>query len=192
VKSDAVPSPGQKYYADTMVMKNIFDKYKQVAGIWESELDTYSDEQFTKKPSEESWSIGQVYGHLVIGTMNYHIRQIEQCLLSDENQKEKKTFPGKLMFFIKSFPPVRIKVPPSPTYTPQQPESKKTIVAEMQLLQEKLRDLSVEIDTAVHFGKTKHPALGYLNAGEWYQLIIMHFRHHLRQKKRIDSFIKGQ
>jgi len=174
-----------------MVMKNIFDKYIQIAGIWESELDAYSDEQFTKKPSQESWSIGQVYGHLVIGSLNYHIKQIEECLVNDAYQKEKKTFPGKLMFFINYFPPVRIKVPPSPTYTSQQPESKTTIVAGMRLLQKKLRGLSGELDTAVHFGKTKHPALGYLNAREWYQLIVMHFRHHLRQKKRIDIFLKG-
>jgi hypothetical protein len=174
-----------------MTMKNVYDKYLQIAGIWKSELDKYSDEQFSKKPSQESWSIGQVYEHLVIGTLNFHIKQIEQCLLSDANQKEKKTFPGKLMFFINSFPPVRIKVPPSPTYTPQQPESKTTIEAGMRLLRKKLQDLSGEIDTVAHFGKTQHPALGYLNANEWYQLIVMHFRHHLRQKKRIDLFLKG-
>jgi len=172
-------------------MKNIFDKYLHIAGLWESELDKYSDEQLSKKPSQESWSIGQVYGHLVIGTLNYQIKQIEECLVSDDNQMNKKTFRGKLMFFINSFPPVRIKVPPSPTYTPQQPESKTTIVAGMRLLQKKLRGLSDEIDKTVHFGKTKHPALGYLNAREWYQLIVMHFRHHLRQKKRIDLFLKG-
>ena len=88
---------------------------RSLAGVWESELGKYSDEQFASKPSAESWSIGQVYGHIVIGTLNYNVKQIEQCLLSGKNQTEKKTFPGKLMFFINSFPPLRIKVPPSPT-----------------------------------------------------------------------------
>jgi hypothetical protein len=173
-------------------MENVFDKYLQIAGIWESELGKYSDEQFTLKPSPESWSIGQVYEHLVIGTLYYHTKQIEQCLLSDANQKEKKTFPGKLMFSINSFPPVRIKVQPSPTYTPKQPKSKEKLKAGMRLLQKKLQDLSGEIDNDIHFGKTKHPALGYLGTKEWYQLIVMHFRHHLRQKKRIDLFLKGK
>jgi hypothetical protein len=63
--------------------------------------------------------------------------------------------------------------------------------AGMHLLQNKLQDLSAQIDNAVHFGKTKHPALGYLAAKEWYKLIVIHFRHHLRQKKRIDLFLKG-
>jgi hypothetical protein len=173
-----------------MDMNNIFDKYLQISGLWESELKKYSDEQFSKKPSPESWSIGQVYGHLVFGALSYHIKQIEQCFLSDANQKEGKTFPGRLMFLINSFPPVRIKVPPSPTYTPKQPESKEKLRAGMRLLQKKLQDLSGEIDNTIHFGKTQHPALGYLGAKEWYQLIVMHFRHHLRQKKRIDLFLK--
>lgn len=174
-----------------MRMKNIYDKYREVARLWESELELYSDEQFSKKPSPESWSIGQVYGHIFTNTLNYHVKQIEQCLVSDANQKEKKTFSGKIIFLINSFPPVRIKVPPSPTYTPQQPESKEIIKAGMKELQEKLQDLSGEVDRTLHGGKTKHPALGYLGAREWVQLIIMHARHHLRQKKTIDIFLKG-
>ena len=174
-----------------MNMKNAFESYLQIAGLWELELEKYSDVQFAMKPFPESWSIGQVYEHLVMGALNYHIKQIEQCLVTDENQNEKKTFPGTLMFAINSFPPVRIKVPPSPTYTPKQPDGKEQLKAGMRLVQKKLHDLSNKIDHAIQFGKTKHPTLGYLGAKEWYQLIVMHFRHHLRQKKRIDIFLKG-
>ena len=173
-------------------MKNVFEKYIQIAGIWESELDKYSDAQFDVKPSPDSWSVGQVYEHLFHGTLNFQAKQIEQCLLNDANQREKKTFPGKLTFTLHAFPPVRIKVPPSPSYTPRQPEGRTTIKSDMHLLRQKLYNLSCEIDRASHFGKTLHPALGYLGAEEWYQLIIMHFRHHLRQKKRIDLFLKGK
>ncbi len=58
-----------------MTTKNIFDKYLQISKIWESELRKYSDEHFSKKPFPESWSIGQVYGHLVFGTLNYQIKR---------------------------------------------------------------------------------------------------------------------
>ena len=126
-----------------------------------------------------------------MGTLQYHIKQIEQCLGEEVHQKENKTFPGEVMFFIHAFPPIRIKVPPSPTYTPQQPESKDRIKAGMRLLQKNLQALAPEIDKAGHTGKTKHPALGYLDAKEWYRLIVMHMRHHMLQKKRIDVFLKG-
>jgi hypothetical protein len=175
-----------------MMMNSVFHRYLKIAALWESELEKYSDEQFAMKPSAESWSIGQVYEHLVMGALNYHIKQIEQCLINDENQREKKTFLGKLIFLLHAFPPVRIKVPPSPTYTPKQPENKERIKAGLRLLKKKLQDLSGEMEHAVHSGKTKHRALGYLDAKEWYRLIVMHFRHHMRQKKRIDLFLKGK
>ena len=38
-------------------------------------------------------------------------------------------------------------------------------------------------------GKTAHPGFSYLNASEWYRLIPMHFKHHLRQKENIDTFL---
>jgi hypothetical protein len=175
-----------------MTKKNAFDTYVQIAALWESELEKYSDEQFAVKPSPESWSIGQVYEHLVMGGLNYHSKQIEQCMLSDENQCARKTFSGTLIFLLHAFPPIRIKVPPSPTYTPKQPENKERIKAGLRLLKKKLQDLSGDMDHAVHSGKTKHRALGYLDAQEWYRLIVMHFRHHMRQKKRIDLFLKGK
>jgi hypothetical protein len=40
-------------------------------------------------------------------------------------------------------------------------------------------------------GKTKHPGLNYFTAKEWLQFAGMHLRHHLKQKKRIDDFLKN-
>jgi hypothetical protein len=39
-------------------------------------------------------------------------------------------------------------------------------------------------------GKTKHPGLHYFNADEWLQFADMHFRHHVKQKKKIDDFLR--
>jgi hypothetical protein len=172
-------------------MKNTFDTYVEIAGVWESALAAYSEDQFVQKPSPERWSIGQVYGHLVLGTLAFHVQQMEECMGSNANQKEKKSFAGKFMFLIHKIPPVQIKVPPSPSYTPQQPESKDTIYDGFRVLRKKLFYLSGELEKTEYSGKTKHPALGYLDASEWYQLIVMHFHHHLLQKKRIDLFLRG-
>jgi hypothetical protein len=39
--------------------------------------------------------------------------------------------------------------------------------------------------------RKKHPLLGPLNALEWLRNIDLHFRHHLRQKARIDRYLEG-
>ena len=131
-------------------MKNAFETYIQIAGLWESELEKYSDVQFAMKPFPESWSIGQVYEHLVMGTLNYHVKQFERCLVNDENRRENKTFQGKLIYIIHAFPPIRINVPSSPTYTPKQPESKEKIKAGMRLLQKKRIDVFLKGKSSVN------------------------------------------
>jgi hypothetical protein len=51
---------------------------------------------------------------------------------------------------------------------------------------------AIKITESPFGGKTKHPGLGYFSAHEWLQFADMHFRHHLRQKKRIDDFLERQ
>jgi DinB superfamily len=173
----------------TMKAQKSYQNWLKTAAFYESELPKYSEQDFSKKQTEEAWSIGQMYQHLIKGTMFFHIKFAENALESAENSHEGKTFPGKLSFFIGGFPPVKIKVPASAEYTPPQPKSKETVAEDLQKLKIMLKDLAEKIDASPSKGKTKHPAFGYLTAFEWYQMIDMHFKHHLRQKKRLDQFL---
>lgn len=167
-----------------------FEQFESVAQKWINALDSYTEEQFAKKPDEHSWSIGQVCNHLVNGTNRFHLHNIALCLDGKgKDMSGEKKFPGRIVFFLGSFPPVRIKVPSSENYTPKQPSS----IGEMRTgfiqLIETMRGTAGKIGMAGHLIKTEHPALGYLNAHEWFALIEMHFRHHLRQKVRLDQFL---
>ncbi len=172
------------------ITQSILFQFEKTAGVWLASLNQYSEEQFIKKPDANSWSIGQVYNHLVAGTRLYQLQQIAQCLKGKQTERNAdKRLPGKLTFFLGSFPPIRIKVPPSETYTPKQPvniEAMKTglekLIKIMQKTEQKLSGVSDN-------SKTAHPAFGFLNAREWFHVIEMHFRHHLRQKKRLDRFL---
>ena len=53
-----------------------------------------------------------------------------------------------------------------------------------------MNDKALVMNGTVFNGKAKHPGLNYLNASEWLQFADMHMRHHLRQKKRIDDFLR--
>jgi hypothetical protein len=170
--------------------KSILSQFEKTAEVWLASLDGYSEEEFVKKPDADSWSMGQMYNHLVSGTRLYHLQQIAQCLEGKVTEKKAgKKFPGKLTFLLGSFLPVRIKVPPSDSYTPKQPASKEAIKAGLEKLMRMMRELEQKISSASEIPTTNHPALGALNAREWFQLIEMHFRHHLRQKNRLDRFL---
>jgi len=53
------------------------------------------------------------------------------------------------------------------------------------------RSLGEEIATDTAAYKTNHVILGMLTATEWYQLMEMHFRHHLRQKEELEHFLSA-
>ena len=173
-----------------MTAQTIIPKFEKVLGVWEKALDQYSDEEFARKPDPDSWSIGQVYAHLVRSALNYHLKQAEASLGTAENADKPKTGGGKLSYFIGGFLPVKVKVPPSDTYTPKQPAGKEAIREGLSAVRDRYKELGSQIDRTGSKGKTAHPFLGYLNAVEWFQLVEMHYRHHLRQKRRLDKFLK--
>ncbi|MBA4056385.1 MAG: hypothetical protein C0490_16845, partial [Marivirga sp.] len=82
-----------------------------------------------------------------------------------------------------------IEGPPSNANTPQA-NSKPELIQLLRKLKKDLSDVKFLISKTASTGKTKHPGLHYLTASEWYQFAEMHFRHHLRQKKRIEAHLK--
>jgi hypothetical protein len=170
--------------------QSILLQFEKTARFWISSLDQYTEEQFAKKPDADSWSIGQVYNHLIVSARLYQLQQAALCLEGKQTeQKAGKKLPGKVIYFLGNIPPARVKVPASDTYTPKQPpniESMRTGLEKLILI---MRETEKKLSSVSEISKTFHPAFGYLNAREWFQLIEMHFRHHLRQKKRLDNFL---
>ncbi|MBN8706634.1 MAG: DinB family protein [Bacteroidetes bacterium] len=170
-------------------IQNSFKKLEKRIRSWKDALPGYSDEEFARQPEPGKWSVGQLYAHLTLGTENFHINHIQRCLNGIKAEKGgEKTFPGKISFFFGGFPPKRISVPPSDTYTPKQPDKAQMFAAldRLSASMEKLAEIVIHSDETI---KTQHPALGYLNAKEWYLLIVMHFAHHEAQRKRLNKFL---
>ena len=172
-----------------MKNKKTYNDFLQILSVWENELDKYNLEQLLQKENNEIWSLGQLYNHLIEGTLNYHIPQIKECVSSGKNTSKKKNFKGFMVFnLLHAFPPIKIKVPPSDFYTPKQPK-------DVQSLKKGFDNLKQEMKTVLELlkndkkGKTAHPGFSYLNAQEWFQLIPMHFKHHIKQKKYLDLLL---
>ena len=128
--------------------------------------------------------------HLINSTLSFHLQQVKTCLENKEHSEKKKNFKGIMTYTILgSFPPIKIKVPPSEFYSPLQPESKAQIIKGLSKVKTEMELTLPKLETEKQ-GKTNHPGFSYLNGNEWYRLIEMHFRHHLRQKARIDKYLK--
>ena len=162
--------------------------FNQTIDRWIKELKEYDFKQLCAKPSSNSWSMGQVGMHLIENT-NYFIEQIKICMATDDNANEEASPEAKQMFQNNDFPNEILEGPPSNLKTPQ-PQSKEALLSGLKNLKNEIDSVAVLISASQFKGKTKHPGLNYFNASEWFQFSEMHFRHHLRQKKRIDEFLK--
>lgn len=140
------------------------------------------------KPKAAAWSMGQLYLHLINDTC-YYIEQIKICLDTNDNkQKEAKPF-ARQLFLNNGFPDELIKEAPSNALIPQ-PESKEQLMQAMTWIKIEMNHLAEQIAKSHFTGKTRHPGLGYFNAAEWFRFAEIHLRHHFRQKKRLDAFLK--
>ncbi|MBB6637505.1 DinB family protein [Cohnella thailandensis] len=155
-----------------------------------SELEKLEWEQLLYKANPEEWSIGQMYVHLIQSAQGMQLRNADLCLAgSEENLSAngEKTESGKAVFDQGSFPPVRVRVPASPQYTPKQPESRDRLIEGLHAVAERMRGMEPALAQASERNKVLHPRLGALNAKEWFLLVEMHYRHHFLQLDRLKS-----
>jgi len=162
--------------------------FNHTIDIWISALEQYSFIQLCTKPSSTTWSIGQVYMHLLDDTQ-FYIDQIKVCLATNDHSSENASPHGKTMLLNNDFPNEILEGAPSNAYIPQ-PHSKEKLMNDVLNLKVEMNKVAVMISESSFSGKAKHPGLNYFSAKEWVQFADMHFRHHLRQKKRIDDFLK--
>lgn len=168
----------------------LIDDFNHGIDTWIEALHHYNFVQLCRKPSPDSWSLGQVYMHLIENT-NYYIEQIKVCLSNNNNESMRPSDIAKTMFLNNDFPDELIEGPSSNNNT-RQPVSKEDLQNSLFQIKHEMNHLySLISQTNVH-GKTKHPGLNYFSAKEWFQFAEMHLRHHLRQKKRIDEFLKSE
>lgn len=160
-----------------------------------TELDDLNMKQLLDKKNEEEWSIGQMYMHLIQSAQFMHLHNVDQCLTGSDASlfsSADKTENGRAAFESGSFPPVRIRVPASPQYTPRQPESKAQITEGLCAVAERMKRIEPALSQASESNKVLHPRLGALTATEWFLLIEMHYRHHFLQLDRLKQELIAQ
>ncbi|WP_439020293.1 DinB family protein [Bacillus thuringiensis] len=160
-------------------------KFEELATYYIEELEKYSIEQFRMKPSSEEWSLGQMYNHLIASTY-MQLDAIAKCKTETPSVTSTKTDMGEKVYKLGAFPDIQIKVPGHPGYTPENPANKEDVQKQFLELITIVKNIEPTLPSIASDCKVEHPGLGYLNAVEWFQLISMHFAHHLRQKDRLE------
>lgn len=173
-----------------MKAEEIYPNLEKVVNHYVESLEKYNEEQFQQKPSEEDWSLAQMYEHIV-GSAFFFIKQISSCLNQENGSLEGSKNEHGVKSFEKynSLPPIKIQVPkawrgPDPIAKPK--DEYKGI---LEKVLQKYQPLIIKVDSDESNYKVQHVAFGMLNAKEWFQNAEMHFRHHLRQQKEREEWL---
>ena len=165
------------------------ESFNKTIDTWTHALQRYTFEDLIAKQSPSTWSLGQLYNHLISETSHY-ISRIDICISNNRNARKQMTEEGKAMFQNNSFPDERLVGPPSNDQT-LQPASKEELLAQFKRLKEAMNERAALMKVSAFHGKSKHPGLNYFNAAEWLQFADMHMRHHFNQKKRLDHHLRS-
>lgn len=168
---------------------NMLSGFNSTIRIWIDALDGYSLDMLRQPPWEGSWSLGQVYRHIIDDT-EWFVGQMEAALTTTENSDKEMHEDAKRMFRNNGFPDVQIQGPATNSFIAQ-PETKEELKQRLVAIRMEVNRLFGNGDASRSVGKTRHPGLLFFSAGEWLQFAEMHMRHHLRQKARIDEAIGG-
>lgn len=175
-----------------MNTKQLLEQFENTANYYLNEIQKYTLDQMTRKPSEDEWSLGQMYLHLVGSALYMQLRNVELCREQESpSVSNERPEAVKAMFAAGSFPPERIHVPASPQYTPKQPESLEEMAQGLHAVIARMRELEPTLAAIPADRAVAHPRMGLFNAVEWFTLVEMHYRHHLLQKERLDSFLRS-
>lgn len=153
---------------------------------YKNDLKNYSLEQLRHIPETGVWSLGQMYDHCILVAQEY-LDCVESCTAENEEQKLGKTEFGEHLFNIGGFPPIKIKLPDELNEPPNNSDSNEELMSRLDQVLERMKDWEGKVDAINPNYKIEHGGFGWLNAREWYDLVGMHFRHHLRQKSELEQ-----
>lgn len=170
---------------ETSATHTVLAKFNDTIDQWIAYLNDYTLEQLCRQPEPGSWSMGQVYVHIIDDT-NYFVEQIATALTNNLNSDKEMHKNGKSIFAHNGFPDMQMQGP-STNVPIRQPGRKEELLQGLTTIKDKVNQLYATYDFSKASGKTEHPAFWFFSATEWLQFAEMHMRHHIRQKKRIDN-----
>jgi hypothetical protein len=153
---------------------------------YKNDLQNYSQDQLRYISEDGVWSICQMYDHLILVALEY-LDNAEACEIAEGEQSDGKTEFGERLFQAGGFPPIKIKLPPELNAPPNNSNSKEELMCRLDQVMQRMRQLKPQLDAVNPNYKVRHGGFGWLNAREWYDLIDMHFRHHMRQKQELEQ-----
>jgi len=175
----------------TKKLLNIFNKKME---IWLNDLEAMEEDQMMIKPSENSWSMAELYDHVMRVGRTYQIPNLKQSITPAAKTKKRKNLTGVAIFNLGVRKNIKMRMEnfPAPlvkNFTPVK-RSKSELIIDFKLFIQEVNDLEENLNNSTKKNKQYHPMFGDITTKEWFALIELHIWQHDKQKKGILEFLK--
>lgn len=174
----------------TTKLLNLFNKEIKV---WLQDLVDMDEEQLFINPAEKSWSLAEVYDHIMRVAREYQIPNMKKSLTADAERKKGKNKYGLAVFNLGIRKDIKMKMETFPqplveAFTPQK-RDKAELLQDFREFIDEVNNLEELLDQSTKKDKQYHPMFGDINTKEWFALIELHIWQHKKQKKGILEFL---
>ncbi|RZJ20092.1 MAG: DinB family protein [Acinetobacter sp.] len=173
-----------------MNTSRVYKSITKTVNAYKAKLVLKSEAGFVLTPSTGGWSYSEVYSHIFDSSL-LSLIALHNCIKGD-GEKKSAHFATIMILFFGALPPgKKYKVPKR---LADRVKKINLMAAEQFITDFELQLVQVlpQIKKADPKISTKHPRLGYLNAGQWLRFIEIHLNHHLKQLIRIEKGFKKQ
>jgi len=172
-----------------MDTNKIVDRFNVKAKEWLEDLRMFDNKVIQIKPSDNSWSLAELYDHVMRVGRTYQIPNMKLSVTASAKRKKKKNKYGIAVFNLGVRKNVKMKMEEFPkplvdNFTPEQ-RNKSELVKDFQAFVKEVNGLRETLDNSSKKNKHYHPMFGDINTKEWFSLIELHIWQHDKQRTSI-------
>lgn len=170
-------------------------KFNKIASEWLIDLTKMDEEKISINPTEDSWSLAEVYDHVMKVARSYQIPNLKRSVTKSAERKKSKNKIGIAIFNLGIRKQVKMRMQSFPAplvkaFTPEK-RTKADLIQDFELFIKEVNELKGILIASSKKNKHYHLMFGDINTKEWFSLIELHIWQHNKQKDKIKAFLEA-
>lgn len=176
-----------------MRSEKLIKKFNTKANTWLQELENLDEASLLKNPKPGSWSMAEVYDHIIKVARTYQIPNFKKSITTEAVRKKRKNVLGFAIFNIGIRRQVTIKMEDFPAklvedFTPIK-RKKSELLQDFKEFISEVNELKGILKNSTTSKKHYHPMFGDISTANWFSLVEIHMRHHDHQKLKLEEYL---
>ncbi len=176
-----------------MNTKKLLLRFNSRANDWLTELKNIDEDILHIKPNATSWSLAEVYDHVMRVGRSYQITNLRKSITEAAISKKKKNKYGYAVFNLGVRKNIKMKMEEFPQplvvdFTPIK-RDKNELIEDFKAFIKEVNALENILLESTKANKHYHPMFGDITTKEWFALIELHIWQHDKQKQSIKEYI---